>query len=389
MGQKKMLVLTMLCISLFQMGMVGLAPVVSAVVDAFPGTSALAAQMATTFLNLVLVGVALLSGTISRHFGRRKMCAGGMLLFALAGICGAFFTVGLWAVFVWSAFLGAGTGLFVPAVSSMMIDYLDDGERSAVAGLQTAFVNLGGMALSFLAGLLAGTVWSNAYLVFLAAGPVFFLCLCGLPREKAAPGKADRGWRSGKLPRAVWLAALQTFLFAVLYFAFSTNISLLLVERGVTDTAMSGIATAIFMLGGCLFGFVFTRLLGLCKGWTACLAFVLLAASYLVIYCFDGIVPLLAAAFVGGGSLSVIFPFFLVTIAGQVDPTVSVMASSLILSVGPNLGSFVSPMILTNLSRLLFGPGVSGRFLLAAILAVSLAGVLFALGLKKRGAAIK
>lgn len=69
---------------------------------------ALAAQMATTFLNLVLVGVALLSGTISRHFGRRKMCAGGMLLFALAGICGAFFTVGLWAVFVWSAFLGAG-----------------------------------------------------------------------------------------------------------------------------------------------------------------------------------------------------------------------------------------------------------------------------------------
>ena len=257
MGQKKMLVLTMLCISLFQMGMVGLAPVVSAVVDAFPGTSALAAQMATTFLNLVLVGVALLSGTISRHFGRRKMCAGGMLLFALAGICGAFFTVGLWAVFVWSAFLGAGTGLFVPAVSSMMIDYLDDGERSAVAGLQTAFVNLGGMALSFLAGLLAGTVWSNAYLVFLAAVPVFFLCLCGLPREKAAPGKADRGWRSGKLPRAVWLAALQTFLFAVLYFAFSTNISLLLVERGVTDTAMSGIATAIFMLGGCLFGFCF------------------------------------------------------------------------------------------------------------------------------------
>ena len=236
MGQKKMLVLTMLCISLFQMGMVGLAPVVSAVVDAFPGTSALAAQMATTFLNLVLVGVALLSGTISRHFGRRKMCAGGMLLFALAGICGAFFTVGLWAVFVWSAFLGAGTGLFVPAVSSMMIDYLDDGERSAVAGLQTAFVNLGGMALSFLAGLLAGTVWSNAYLVFLAAVPVFFLCLCGLPREKAAPGKADRGWRSGKLPRAVWLAALQTFLFAVLYFAFSTNISLLLVERHVWNS---------------------------------------------------------------------------------------------------------------------------------------------------------
>lgn len=110
MGQKKMLVLTMLCISLFQMGMVGLAPVVSAVVDAFPGTSALAAQMATTFLNLVLVGVALLSGTISRHFGRRKMCAGGMLLFALAGICGAFSQWGCGRSLFGRLFWGPGPG---------------------------------------------------------------------------------------------------------------------------------------------------------------------------------------------------------------------------------------------------------------------------------------
>lgn len=96
-----------------------------------------------------------------------------MLLFALAGVCGTFFTVGLWSVFLWSAFLGAGTGLFVPAVSSMMIDYLDDGERSAVAGIQTAFVNLGGMALSFFAGVLAGVRMEPCLSGVLAAVPVF------------------------------------------------------------------------------------------------------------------------------------------------------------------------------------------------------------------------
>ena len=343
-GQKKMLIVTMLCVSMFQMGMVGLAPVVSALVDAFPGTSALAAQTATTFLNLVLVVVALFSGAISRCIGRRMMCAGGMALFALAGVCGTFFTVDLWAVFLWSAFLGAGTGLFVPAVSSMMIDYLNDRERNAVAGLQTAFVNLGGMALSFFAGVMAGSAWSNAYLVFLAAVPVLFLCLRFLPRDEPAPVQVTSRDRPAKLPAAVWLATLQTFLFAVLYFAFSTNISLLLTERGVTDTAMSGTATAVFMLGGCLFGFVFTRLLNLCKERTACLAFVLLAVSYLTIYCLDGSAVLFAAAFVGGGSLSLIFPYFLVTIAGQVNPSASVMASSLIISVGPKLSSFDVPL---------------------------------------------
>lgn len=105
MGQKKMLVLTMLCISLFQMGMVGLAPVVSAVVDAFPAHRRWLRQMATTFLTWCWWELRCCQAQFPA-FGRRKMCAGGMLLFALAGICGAFFTVGLWAVFVWSAFLG-------------------------------------------------------------------------------------------------------------------------------------------------------------------------------------------------------------------------------------------------------------------------------------------
>ena len=164
---KKLLVLTILCVSMFQMGMVGLAPVISSVREAFPGTSALMAQLAATFLNLILVLFALLSGNISRRIGRRMMCAVGMGLFTLTGLCGTFLTVGLWAVFLWSGFLGAGTGLFVPAISSMMIDYLEDKERSAVAGVQTAFVNPGGMLLSFLAGILAVTRWTNAYLVFL------------------------------------------------------------------------------------------------------------------------------------------------------------------------------------------------------------------------------
>ena len=93
----------------------------------------------------------------------------------------------------------------------------------------------------------------------------------------------------------------------------------------------------------------------------------------------------MVAAFVGGGSLSLIFPYFLIAIAGQVDPSVSVISSSLILSVGPNFGSFVSPMILTNLSNALFGPVVAARFLLAAVAAIVLAAVLLLLQLRKKG----
>ena len=381
---KEPLIVTMLLVSMFQMGMVALAPVVASITTAFPGTSQTVAQLAMTFLCLVLVIFALFSGAIARRFGRRFMCAAGMLLTALAGIFGALFTVGLWAAYLWSAFLGAGTGLFVPAVSSMMIDYLDGDERSRVAGIQTAFVNLGGMLLSFFSGVLAAQRWCNAYLVFLAAAPVFVLSLKCIPAEERRPA-AEGGQPRGKIPAAVWLAALQTFLFAVLYFAFSTNISLLIVERGLGGTSLSGTATSMFMLGGCLFGFIFTPVMRTCKRATPSVAFLLVAASYLLVY-FTGSVPaLMVAAFVGGGSLSLIFPYFLIAIAGPVDPSVSVISSSLILSVGPNFGSFVSPMILTNLSNALFGPMVAARFLLAAVAAIMLAVVLLLLQLRKKG----
>lgn len=383
---KKPLIITMLLVSLFQMGMVALSPVVASITTAFPGTSQTMAQLAMTFLCLVLVVFALFSGAIAQRFGRRFMCAAGMLLCTVAGLCGTFFTVGLWAVYLWSAFLGAGTGLFVPAVSSMMIDYLGDDERSKVAGLQTAFVNLGGMLLSFFSGILATQRWCNAYLVFLAAAPVLVLSLKYIPAEtKREKVKAAADQPKSKIPAAVWLAALQTFLFAILYFAFSTNVSLLISERALGGTSLSGTATSVFMLGGCLFGFIFNKVMRTCKGATPSVAFLLVAASYLLIYFTDSVGALMIGAFVGGGSLSLIFPYFLIAIAGKVDASVSVISSSLILSVGPNLGSFVSPMILTNLSNAVFGPVVAARFLLAAIAAIVMAVLLFLLQLRKKG----
>lgn len=284
-------------------------------------------------------------------------------------------------------FLGAGTSLFVPAVSSMMIDYLNDDERNRVAGLQTAFVNLGGMLLSFFSGILATQRWCNAYLVFLAAAPVLVLSLKCIPAEQKHP-KASAGaptQQKQKIPAVVWLAALQTFLFAILYFAFSTNVSLLISERALGGTSLSGTATSVFMLGGCLFGFIFNKVMHACKGATPSVAFLLVAASYLLIYFTDSVGALMVGAFIGGGSLSLIFPYFLIAIAGKVDASVSVISSSLILSVGPNFGSFVSPMILTNISNALFGPVVAACFLLAAIAAIVMAVLLFLLQLRKKG----
>ncbi len=364
---KKLLIAAILLMSLFQMGMVGLSPVIASITQAFPDISELTVQLAATFLNLVLVVVAVFSGVISRTFGRRWMTVTGLALFVTAGVCGTLFSVSIAAVYAWSAMLGAGTGLFVPVANSLMMDYLDEDERAGIAGWQTASVNIGGVLFSLGAGLLASGVWSRAYLMYVLALPAALFCLRALPKKRDE--RTDGEKPAGAMPPApVWLAALCTTLFAVLYFVFSTNCSLLAAEKGLSATTASGVLSACFMLGGVVFGLVFSRALRLCGRALPAAAFLLLALSYGAVCVFDALPALMLAAMVGGGSLSLIFPYYVVTIAGRVEPAASVLSASLIVCIGPNFGSFVSPMIITNLAGL-FGGRVTDRFLLAGALA--------------------
>ena len=387
---KKQLPLTVaiLSVAFFQMSMVALAPIVSAITHTFPGVSALAVQLATTFLNLVLVITAVFAGPISARLGRRTMTVVGMVLYVLVGIMGRFCSVGLWAVYLWSGLLGLGTGLFVPAISSLMLICYSPEEQQAVSGVESAAVNFGGMVLSILSGALAAGFWSNAYLCFVFAVIPMVLSLLFMPdrsREKnLQPPSAEKGDVPKGLPKEVWLGALQTFIFGILYFTFSTNISFLLGEKGYDATSLAGLVTGAFMLGGVVCGLLFKWFAGVFRRFTPTAAYLLLAISYFALTFSHNTAAILLCSFVGGGSLSFIFPYLLITAGGTASAEANVAASSMIVCVAPNFGSFLSPVILTNLTNI-FSNWADSRFLLAAVLAFVGAGVLALCQLRKSG----
>ncbi len=385
-ARKKGIVWTILGISMFQMGMVALSPVISSITVVFPNASQLVAQMATTFLNLILVIVALFSGQISNAIGRRKMCIIGLGLFVIAAVGGYFCSISVAMVYVWSALLGAGTGLFVPSISSMMVDYFEPEETAHIAGYQTSAVNLGGVLLSILSGIAANARWNTSYLVYLFVIPVIILCIKFLPKQEIAGAEEKKSESSEKkkMPAFVFAVTAETLAFAVCYFAFSTNASLLLSERNVSNTSVTGLATGVFMFGGCIVGFLFNKIMAVMKKNTDVFAFVLLAVSYAMIYFVPSMPAMMIGAFIGGGSLSIIFPYALLRVGGRVDPAVSVAASAWILSVGPNFGSFLSPLILTNLANAMGRSDCSFRFFLAAVLAVILGLIVFCSHLKEK-----
>ncbi len=385
-ARKKGIVWTILGISMFQMGMVALSPVISSITVVFPNASQLVAQMATTFLNLILVIVALFSGQISNAIGRRKMCIIGLGLFVIAAVGGYFCSISVIMVYVWSALLGAGMGLFVPSISSMMVDYFEPEETAYIAGYQTSAVNLGGVLLSILSGIAANARWNTSYLVYLFVIPVIILCMKFLPKQEKSGAEEEKseGGEKKKMPAFVFAVTAETLAFAVCYFAFSTNASLLLSERNVSNTSVTGLATGVFMFGGCVVGFLFNKIMAVMKKNTDVFAFVLLAVSYAMIYFIPSMPAMMIGAFIGGGSLSIIFPYALLRVGGRVDPAVSVAASAWILSVGPNFGSFLSPLILTNLANGMGRSDCSFRFFLAAVLAVILGLIVFCSHLREK-----
>ncbi|MCD8144292.1 MAG: MFS transporter [Oscillospiraceae bacterium] len=373
---KKMLAAVIIYMSLYQMAMVGLSPVINDVSSAFPNASALAAQMASTFPALMMVVAALFTGGVTQAIGRKKTMLVGGILVLVAGVGGEFLSLSLPLLFVWAGLLGLGVGLFVPVVNSLMVDGFDASERSRVAGKQTMAVNLGGVALSLLSGILAAIRWNNAFLVFWGIIGGIVLCVVCLPNNKTQQtqpqeSKAKPAAEQGKkrITPYVWTCAAITFLFAVSYFAFSTNAALLLAERGISSTTISGLSVACFMLGGAISGMFFDMMERKMNKQMPTVAFLMMAVSYLTIYLVDNLVVLCIAAAIGGASLTLVFPHFVISLGGYTTPETLVLATSLVISVGPNLGSFVSPLILTNLAAL-FGDTVSLRFLLASILAI-------------------
>ncbi|MCD8322329.1 MAG: MFS transporter [Oscillospiraceae bacterium] len=389
--EQKKISIVVVAVSMFQMGMVALSPIISALGEAFPDASQLATQMTNTFLCLIMVFFAIFAGSISRRIGRRSMMIISMALLIAASIGGSLMHSALWMVYFWSTLIGASIGLFVPAANSLMMDVYEDDTRTGIASIQSMMVGIGGVVLSLLTGALSSAHWNYAYLAFLlAVVPLAFAVRCMpteaqlreiVPAEKqTAAAEANKAsYRS--VPSYVWIAALHTLVFAIIYFIFSTNISLYMTERSYTSTTLTGAITAVFMLGTCVSSLLLGKVMCILKRYTPVLAFGLLAISYLVLFSAENLVIIFIAAFVGGSTLGFIFPYFVITAGARVDPALSVISSSLIVSIAPNLGSFLSPVLITPLTNLFASGRIAPRFLLGAILAMAITVILIVINI--------
>lgn len=379
---KRKLMITIYLIAFFQMSTVCVTPAIAGMAGAFPDTSQFVIQMCTASCSLMLVLMSAFSGKISAVLSRRTMIAGGFALMALAGTCGFLLSFSPLAVMCWSAILGIGMGLFVAATSSLLIDYYEPDEQSKIAGTQNCIVNIGGMFLSVVGGLLVSIRWNASYLCFLLCLIVAVTAWRNVPQESPKGNGAEKAKVSYHLPGLVWFYGGNVVVFSIVYGVFCSNISLLMAERGITPTGTwSGICVGVFMCGGAVSGLLFAKLSKLLKSGIFVLGYFMVAMGYAVVAAAPGLLVILLGAFICGASLSMIIPQSLISVSEIVTPEQSVAAAGLVMGIGPQIGGVLSPICFTRVSVAIGHSDVGFRYQYACVVAAVL-GVILAIVLK-------
>jgi MFS family permease len=325
-------------------------------------------RMFTGILSAILISTQVAS--------KKNLTVTGISMIAVTGIIATIFHTQFWELVMFSVLIGLGIGLFITGSQSMILDNFDEKERQLISGFQFSFINLGGILMSVVGGLLITIIWYGGYLMLLLMIPVAILAVIVLPRDQVhrgekQPGKGNR--RGTHLPRVVYYYSLTLFIFMLIFSVTASNLSTHLKTNNLGNAGTAGAVIATMMAGGVLAGLIYDKLASRLRDMMIPVSFFLVFAGFTMLNIFHGnLMMIFFAVFISGMSLSFCLPQCIVSSSNYIDPTNSPLASTQLASVAPGLGGFLSPVLFTNLTLALGGESTAFRFQFVGIVSLVL-----------------
>jgi hypothetical protein len=242
--------------------------------------------------------------------------------------------------------------------------------NSATAGAATALMMAGGVVAGFLITL----IWYGGHLVTMLALPVLVLSLLAIPKDEKMRPLVESGSTRTKIPGGVYYSTFLIFVFMMVYIVAGMNISTHITNENIGNSATAGAATALMMAGGVIAGLIFPKVSQVLHDNIFPLAFVLLFIGFSLMNLFpSSLIVTFAAMAICGASLCLYMPRNVFNVSNLTDPTNSATASMLIMCIAPGAGSFLSPIVMTNLTMQLGGDSTGFRYQFTAFVCLALA----------------
>jgi len=331
-----------------------IAPALGIIKAHFSDASAMLVQFIVSMPALLIIVTNLFFLPLSRILRTRAIATTGLLLYVVAG-AGCFFVDDIYVLLLLllRAILGISVGLIMPLSTGLLAYYFPPEEQARLMGLSAAMNQMGGVVATLLAGLLATIEWNYAFLVYLLGLIALLMVWLWLPDEQlGSANKRGVPFQPRQLlkfhPSVVGMLLLM-----MIFFIFPTNFAVVATRQlglrtELITLIMVGLDVVAFFVG-MVFGGVMNRFRQSVK-YFAPMFFLLGYAAYLVP---DVLMVVLGSACIGvANGVGVPYLNTIASIKGGKNSATTVMP---LLSAALYLGQFVSPIIVTPASHILFG----------------------------------
>lgn len=237
-----------------------IAPSLPEMTKAFPGnpSAETLVKLVLTIPGLFIALTSPISGWFIDKFGRIKLLAFMLLLYAIAGSSGLYLNT-LLEIIVGRAFLGIAVGGIMTTAVALIGDYFEGNERQSFLGTQAGIMALSGTVFITLGGILADISWRYPFTIYLLALIAFPLVLIFLKEPKKVVFDTTNK-SSAAVPKLAWTIFIISFLGMVTFYLMPVQIPFLMQEISDVGNTETGLAISSVMLVGGIMSFQYPKL---------------------------------------------------------------------------------------------------------------------------------
>ncbi|AEE90493.1 Major facilitator superfamily MFS_1 [Tepidanaerobacter acetatoxydans Re1] len=345
---KKKVTFAIMSVFFIAMGVGTITPAIQNIAEAFPHINFSTILLVSTLPSLFIIPSTALAGVVAGNQVRyRTLLIVGILLFTVAGAAPAFMN-DFATILIARAFFGIGLGVIMPLGNAMILNLFDGQERANMLGLSGLVMNLGGIVLQLLGGILCSIKWNYAFLAHLLGVISLVMVIFMLP-EPEKQKEEDKGKIS--IPFSVYLASILFGIAMMLNYPLLVNMSTIIITDNLGDAASAGIVLSMFTVGGMLAGAIFGKLYQKATRFTIPIGLAIMAIGAGFVYYANNLMLLTFGMTLVGIGFGIVMPAVMMIIGMIVSPA-SFAAASGILMAFMNLGGFVSTYYIAFLSNI-------------------------------------
>ncbi|NTU88769.1 MAG: MFS transporter [Actinobacteria bacterium] len=325
-----------------------------------------------TLPTLTLIPTNLLSGVLAAKMSKKTLFLIGAVLFIIGGV-GPIFTSSIVTFLILRAVMGLGIGFVFPLGFAMLPDYFEGDAQQTASGIFNSGGLLVAVPLAISAGVMGSSDWHPAFWLYALAIIPVVMVLFMIPKPIYKAEAVEESEKAAPPHVTTYIIAVIGLIFFIGTTVATVNNSLFLADLGLpTDqvTGLSGLATALFAVGGFVASLLYGPLVFRLDKWMGPIFFSLGAVGFILTFIFPSPVMLLVCMLLSGISVGSTGP---VMVMGAMAKSYwSVPLTTAIVLTGFNLGQFLSPFAV-NLFSVIGGGSWPFVFLCAGILIAAIA----------------